>query len=134
MDDLKLTGKPVAELQKQIQVVRTFSCDIHMEFGLDKCAKIGLKRGKLFQSHNLILDFNREIKELELGTTYKYLQTEESEGIQHQQTKERLRKEYTRRLRMIMKFKVKAKNKTTVTGTLAVPVLRYSFGIINWRL
>jgi hypothetical protein len=27
-----------------------------------------------------------------------------------------------------------AKNKITTIGVLAVPVLRYSFGIINWRL
>jgi hypothetical protein len=27
-----------------------------------------------------------------------------------------------------------AKNKITAIGALAIPVLRYSFGIINWRL
>jgi len=26
-----------------------------------------------------------------------------------------------------------AKNKIQATGSLAVPVLRYSFGIVNWR-
>jgi len=45
---------------QEMQVLRIFSDDIHMEFGLDKCAKIVLKRGKLVQSQNLILDFNRE--------------------------------------------------------------------------
>jgi hypothetical protein len=30
-----------------MKVVRTFSDTIHMEFGLDKCAKVVLKRGKL---------------------------------------------------------------------------------------
>jgi hypothetical protein len=48
--------------------------------------------------------FNREIQELEQGKTFKYLKTEESEGIQHQQMKERLKKEYTRRLRMIIRL------------------------------
>jgi hypothetical protein len=48
--------------------------------------------------------------------------------------KERLKKEYSRRLRMILKSELNAKNKVTVIGRLAVPVLRYSFGIINWRL
>jgi hypothetical protein len=48
--------------------------------------------------------------------------------------KERLKKEYTRRLRMILKSELNAKNKTTAIGALAVSVLRYSFGIINWRL
>jgi hypothetical protein len=36
-----------------------------MEFGIDKSAKIVLKRGKLFQSQNLILDISRQIQELE---------------------------------------------------------------------
>ena len=47
MDDLKLIAKPEEEIQKQIQTVKTFSDDIHMEFGLDKCAQITFKRGKL---------------------------------------------------------------------------------------
>jgi hypothetical protein len=64
MAALKMIGKTEEELQKQVQVVRTFSNDIHMEFGLDNCAKIVLKRGKLVHSQNLILDFNREIQEL----------------------------------------------------------------------
>ena len=92
MADLKLIVKREEELQKEMQVVRTFSDDIHMEFGMDKCAKIVLKRGKLVQSQNLILDFNREIQQLIQWKTYKYLGTEESEGIQHQQMQERLKK------------------------------------------
>jgi hypothetical protein len=47
--------------------------------------------------------------------------------------KERLKQEYNRRLRMILKSELNAWNKITATGALAVPVLRYSFGIINWR-
>jgi hypothetical protein len=85
MDDWKLTGTKEDELQKQMQAVRTFRENIHMEFGLDKCAKAVLKRGKLDHSQNLILDFNQKIKELKQGKTYKYLGSEESEGKQHQQ-------------------------------------------------
>jgi hypothetical protein len=81
-----------------------------------------------------VVDINREIQELEQQKTYKYLGTEESDGIQHQQMKERLKKEYTRRLRIILKSELNAKNKITAIGALAIPVLRYSFGIINWRL
>ena len=33
-----------------------------------------------------------------------------------------------------MKFELNAKNKITATGVLGVPVLRYSLGIISWRL
>jgi hypothetical protein len=48
--------------------------------------------------------------------------------------KERLKQEYNRRLRMILKSELNARNKITATGALAVPVLRYSFGIINWKI
>ena len=67
MDDLKLIAKSEEELQTQIQTVKTFSDDIHMEFGLEKCAKIAFKRGKLVHSQNLVIDINREVQELEQG-------------------------------------------------------------------
>ena len=134
MDDLKLIAKSEEELQKQIKTVKIFSDDINMEFGLKKCAKITFKTGKLTHSQNLVIDTNRELQELEQGILYKYLGIEESEGIQHQQMKERLKKEYSRRLRMILKSELNAGNKITAIGALVVPVLRYSFGIINWRI
>jgi hypothetical protein len=77
-----------------------------------------------------VIDINREIQEeLEQGKPYK-----EGEGIQHQQIKERLKQECNRRLRMILKSELNARNKITAIGALAVPVLRYSFGTINWRI
>jgi hypothetical protein len=36
MDDLKLIAKSEEELRKQVQTVKTFSNDIHTEFGLEK--------------------------------------------------------------------------------------------------
>ena len=42
-----------------MQVVRNFSDDIHMDFGLDKYTQIVLKSEKLVLSKNLILDSNR---------------------------------------------------------------------------
>ena len=65
MDDLKLIAKSEEELRKQIQTVKTFSDDIHMDIGLEKCAKITFLKGKLIQLKNLVIDFNREIQDLE---------------------------------------------------------------------
>jgi len=67
MNDLKLIAKSEEELQKQIQTVKTFIDNIYMEFELEKCAKIAVKRGKLVYSQNLVLDINREIQQLEQG-------------------------------------------------------------------
>jgi hypothetical protein len=81
-----------------------------------------------------MIDINRKIQELEQGKTYRYLGSEENEGIQHQQMKERLKQEYRRRLLMILKSELNARNKITAIGAFAVPVLRYCFGITNWRI
>jgi len=77
MDDFKLIVKSEEELQKQIQTVKIFSDDIHMEFGFEKCAKIAFKRGKLVHWQNLVIDIKRAIQGLEQGKTYNYLGIEE---------------------------------------------------------
>jgi len=43
--------------------------------------------------------------------------------------KERLKEEHRRRLIIILKSKLKTRNKITAIGALAFPVLRYSIGI-----
>jgi hypothetical protein len=62
---------------------------------------------------------------------YKYLGVEENHNIEHKNEKEKLKKEYVRRLRLILNTELSAKNKMQAIGSLVVPVLRYSFGIIN---
>jgi hypothetical protein len=44
MDDLKLIGKNEEEMRSKIRIVKTFSNDVNMEFGLEKCAKISVKK------------------------------------------------------------------------------------------
>jgi len=77
--------------------------------------------------------FENHIKELDPRKAYKYLGIEESFDIQHKNEKEKLRQEYLRRLRLVLGTELRAKNKIKAIGSLAVPVLRYSFRIINWN-
>jgi hypothetical protein len=62
---------------------------------------------------------------------YKYFVVEDSHNIQHTKEKDRL-KEYIR-LRLILSTELSAKIKMQAIGSFAVPVLSYSFGIINWH-
>jgi hypothetical protein len=48
--------------------------------------------------------------------------------------KERLKKEYTMKLRMVLKSELNTKNKMMAIGALAIPVLRYSFVIMNEKI
>ena len=92
MDDLKLYGKDDNEIEGLLKIVKGFSDDIGMEFGLDKCAKVTFKRGKLMKKDNIVLDEGTVIKDLEQEGVYKYLGVNEGDGIQHASMKEKLRK------------------------------------------
>ena len=45
MDDLKFYSKSEKTLDFLIQTVRIFSEDIGMQFGIDKCAMLVIKKG-----------------------------------------------------------------------------------------
>ena len=56
MDDLKLYSETQENMQRLVNITNTFSSDIAMEFGLDKCATVNIIKGKLgmpnlFRSH-----------------------------------------------------------------------------------
>jgi D-mannonate dehydratase len=77
--------------------------------------------------------FENDIKELDPRKAYRYLGIEESYDIQHMNEKEKLKKAYLRRLRLVLGTELSEKNKIQAIGSLAVPILRYSFEIINWH-
>ena len=79
------------------------------------------------------ITFEDDIKDRDPRKAYKYLGIEECFGIQHKNENEKLKKEYLRRLRLVLGTELRLKNKIQAIGSLAVPVLRYSFGIVNWQ-
>lgn len=54
MDDLKTFAKDDDQQQGLLAIVKTFSSDIKMELGLEKCAKATFKRGRLISTSNII--------------------------------------------------------------------------------
>ena len=46
MDVLKLLGRNENDLKNEIKIVQTINKGINMNFGLEKCARICLKRGR----------------------------------------------------------------------------------------
>ena len=48
--------------------------------------------------------------------------------------KEKIRKEYYRRIRSILKTELNSKNRIAAMNTLAIPVVQYSYSIIDWNL
>ena len=104
-----------------------------MEFGLDKCAKASLKRGKKVSAEGIPLNDNQVIQDLDQAETYKYLGMEEG-GVQHYKMKVKTMKEYNRRTKLLFKSELNVRNKIAPINTLAVPVILYSYGVIDWKL
>ena len=77
--------------------------------------------------------FENDIKELDPRKAYKYLGIKERFDIRHKNEKEKLKKEYLRRLSLVLDKELITKNKIQANGSLAVPVLGHKSGIINWH-
>ncbi len=132
MDDLKLYGKSKNEIETLIHTVRIYSDDIGMEFGLDKCATITLKRGKLHQDGSIELPNGTEIQQLEGNDDYKYLGVLEADNIKHEQMKDKIMNEYVNRLKKLLKSKLNSGNLFQAINTWAVSLYRYGAGIVDW--
>ena len=82
----------------------------------------------------IIIDDYAAIEELNQEGIYKHLGVDETDGIQHSKIKEKIRKEYLRRVRLILRTELNGRNKIEAVNSLAVPVVQYSFGIIDWKI
>ena len=72
MDDLMLYGASKDQLDSLVQVVRIFSQDIKILFGLDKNAVLEMRRGRQIDSSGIELPDGQHIGEIE-EEDYKYL-------------------------------------------------------------
>ena len=114
--------------------MKAISKDTNMNFGIEKCARICFKKvGSKAKYIYIGNTFEKDITELDPKDAYLYLGIEDSHDRQHKNGKEKLKKEYLRRLRLVLGTDLSAKNKIQATGSLAMPVLRYRFGIFNWH-
>ena len=105
-----------------------------MEIGLDKCTKAIFFRGKLLKAKKITLETTMVIEDLEPEERYKYLGVTEGDGIQHSSMREKIRKECFSRVRSILRSELNARNRINAINSLALPVVTYSFTIINWSL
>ena len=72
MEDLKLCGKTECKLQSLIHTVWIMSKDIGMEFGMDKCNTVRIKKGKICDMEDIEIRNGQQMKQNE-GSGYKYL-------------------------------------------------------------
>ena len=102
-----------------------------MEFEIKKCALVNIQRGKVTRTEGIEVPDGNNIKDID-ETGYKYLGIIEGEELKHQEMK-KIKKECIKRLKVILKSKLNSRNTVIAICTWAVPVIRYSAGIFDWK-
>ena len=80
-----------------------------MGFGIEKCATLVMKKGKIVKSVGIELPDGKVIKLLQEGESYKYLEISEADKFL-EEMKLNVSKEYIRRFRKVLKSKLNSGN------------------------
>ena len=89
MDDLKLYSKSEGTLDSLTRTVRIFSKDTGMQFGIDKCAMLVMKKRKIVKLDGIQLPNDNVIESLEQGESYKYLGMLEADEVMVNEMKDK---------------------------------------------
>ncbi|XP_045463804.1 uncharacterized protein LOC123673362 [Harmonia axyridis] len=117
MDDLKLFAANREEMRRLLEIVSSFSQTIGMEMGLDKCAVLDVKRGRVAEGPQ---------------ETYKYLGIQQALDIKTPEVKDNFKTKYFARLRSLLKAKLNSKALFTAINIWVLPCITYSFGVVRW--
>ena len=132
LDDIKLFVKDEKELETLIHAVRIYSQYIEMEYGIEKCAMLVMKSGKRHLTDGMELPSQDKITTLGVKETYKHLGILEADTIKQVEMKNKIKKEYLRRTRKLLKTKLSSRNLTKGINTSAVHLVRYSGPFLKW--
>jgi hypothetical protein len=131
MDDIKLYAATNNQLQELLWLTQTFSRDIKMVFGIEKCKTLCIAKGKL-EMRNFITEDDYTMEAVNEDDTYGYLDYMQAKQIKHARMKQKLGKEYLNRTKSILKTKLNEKNMIKAINTYVTPALTFSFGIVKW--
>lgn len=110
-----------------------FSEDRGMQFEIQKCALVEMKRGRIVSCEGIDLPKGETIKSAEEEVRYKYVGILQCNVVKSAGMKNLLRREYLRIMRKILKTKLNAGNTIEAINSRAISVIRYGTGIIDWR-
>ena len=108
MYKIKRFARGGKELESQIQTIQIFCQDIGMEFRIEKCVMLIIKKQTVVQDKE----------------NYKYLENNNNEPHQIE-IKEKVRKEHLKRIRNLLEIKLCCKNIIKGINTSAVSFVRH---------
>lgn len=133
MDDLKLYASSPDQLRRLLEIVAAFSDSIKMQMGVDKCAMLDVRRGKIQNTEDGVTLMNAtNIPALNANDSYKYLGINQALEIKISEMKKIFKEKLYKRVNVLLKTKLNSKSLFTAINTWAIPCLTYSFGILTW--
>jgi len=91
MDDIKLYAATNNQLQELLRLTQTFSRDIKMVFGIEKCKILCNAKGKL-EMRNFTTEDDDIMEAMNEDDIYRYLDHMQTKQIKHTPTKQKLDK------------------------------------------
>ena len=102
-----------------------------MQFGIDKCTMLVMKKWKIVKLDGIQLPNDKVIKSPEEGESYKYLGVLEADEVIVNEMMDKVKKEYYGRVRKVLETKLNSGNVFNAINTCAVSVVRY-FAYLGW--
>ncbi|KAK9498065.1 hypothetical protein O3M35_003947 [Rhynocoris fuscipes] len=132
MDDLKIYSSNRDQLLSMTEEVSSVSEAIKMDFGLDKCTVLEVKRGKVHATEGLQLHGGVALQGLDVEEKYKYLGMYQILEVNHGQVQDEIVAAFKVRLSKVLGTSLSAKDKIDAINSWAMPLVEYSFGVIKW--
>ena len=133
MDVIKLYAATNNQLQELLWLTLTFSRDIKMVFGIEKCKTLCIAKRKLEMRNFTTEDDDDDTMDaMNEGDMYRYLDHMQAKQIKHVRMKHKLGKEYLNHTKNVLNTKLNGKNMIKAVNTYATPVLTFSFGLVKW--
>ena len=131
--DLKLYASDINTVKRQLEIVTTFSKDIGMKFGEEKCVFLQIEK-EIIKISALLNINHLTIQPVADGDSYKYLGIDENITYNGPLNKEKVCKEYLNRVRKKWSSEMPDFNKVIAHNSFAVPVITPTIGIIDWTI
>lgn len=133
IDDLKLFAANKDQLKRLLELVASFTDSINMQMGVDKCATLEVKRGKIQETEEKTILMNAvAIPGLDLHQTYKYLGIRQALDIRMAEMKESFKSKLYNRVNTLLKSKLNSKFLFNAINAWAIPSMTFSFGVLTW--
>ena len=134
VDDLKSYHKNAVKAATIASNLESMFEDIGLLWGINKCAAVQVKRGKIVPNEGLPLHSGNQIPVLGDGDYYKFLGKYENATQLEKEVQRDARKGYIRRLSVIWSSLLLFTRKVKATNSFATSVLLYHMWTADWPI